>query len=58
MSNDEVYSYSFLFDEHDGSEVSGCTNKASETVDVVIPWKPNKPGKWYLCLKCRRALGV
>jgi hypothetical protein len=58
MSDDDVYSYSFSFDELGGCEVNNCTNKASEIIDVVIPWKPHEPGKWYLCLKCRRALGV
>ena len=52
--SDDVYSRSFIFNEFDCCEINGCNNKASEIIDIVIPWKHCKPGKWYLCQKCKQ----
>ena len=37
-------------------EIIGCTNEATETIDIVMPWKTDEPGKWYLCRKCKHGV--
>ena len=39
-------------------EIKNCSNKASEIIDIVIPWEHHEQAKWYLCRGCRQARGV
>jgi hypothetical protein len=52
--SDEVYSCPFSFSESVYCEINGCNNKATEIIDIIIPWEHRKSGKFYLCRKCRK----
>ncbi len=49
--NDDVYSHSFSIGEP-VCEINGCNNKATEIIDITIPWEHRESGKFYLCHKC------
>jgi hypothetical protein len=54
--SDDVNSRSFAFNELGCCEIIDCSNPATETIDVVIPWKSSELGKWYLCRKCTKSI--
>ena len=42
--SDDVYSCSFSFSEPVYCEINGCNNKATEIIDMIIPWEHRKSG--------------
>ena len=54
--SDDVYSCSFSFNELGCCEIRDCNNKASVSIDIVIPWEHREQAKWHLCRKCAESI--
>jgi hypothetical protein len=56
--SDDVYSSSFSFNELGCCEIRDCNNKASASIDIVIPWEHQEQAKLHLCHRCRQTVNV
>lgn len=54
MSEDDIYSSSFSFNELGCCEIRDCNNEATEIIDIVFPWKVHETGKLHVCRKCAK----